>query len=102
VGPKISEPTHSLELISLGKADAEMLEYRMEDDAEIVGMTLLDIPFPAGTLVNAIIREDKLIPPTGNSVIKGGDFLYILAPRKHKKKLKELLQKKKGSAEQVG
>jgi potassium/hydrogen antiporter len=102
VGPKISEPTHSLELISLGKADAEMLEYRMEDDAEIVGMTLLDIPFPSGTLVNAIIREDKLIPPTGNSVIKGGDFLYILAPRKHKKKLKELLQKKKSSAEQVG
>ncbi|WP_053363093.1 potassium/proton antiporter [Bacillus sp. FJAT-27251] len=100
-GPKVSEPTHSLELISLGKADAEMLEYRMEDDAEIVGMTLLDIPFPSGTLVNAIIREDKLIPPTGNSVIKGGDFLYILAPRKHKKKLTGLLQKKKSSTEEL-
>ncbi|WP_285890793.1 potassium/proton antiporter [Mesobacillus maritimus] len=103
VGPKVSEPTHSLELISLGKADAEMLEYRMEHDAEIVGMTLLDIPFPSGSLVNAIIREDKLIPPTGNTVLMGGDFLYILAPRKHKKQIKQLLEKKKdSSSEQAG
>jgi len=103
VGPKLSEPTHSLELISLGKADAEMLEYRMEADAEIVGKSLLDIPFPPGSLVNAIIREDKLIPPTGNTVLEGGDFLYILAPRKHKKIIKELLSKKnEASTEQVG
>jgi potassium/hydrogen antiporter len=103
VGPKLSEPTHSLELISLGKADAEMLEYRMEADAEIVGMSLLDIPFPTGSLVNAIIREDKLIPPTGNTVLEGGDFLYILAPRKQKKIIKELLSKKKDmNTEQVG
>ncbi|SEN19744.1 potassium/proton antiporter, CPA1 family [Mesobacillus persicus] len=104
VGPKVSEPTHSLELISLGKADAEMLEYRMEEGAEIVGMSLLDIPFPTGSLVNAIIREDKLIPPTGNTVLEAGDFLYILAPRKHKKQIKELLEKKKDTKneEQVG
>ncbi|MBM4762672.1 potassium/proton antiporter [Bacillus sp. B15-48] len=102
IGSKASEPTHTLELISLGKADAEMLEYRMEEDAEIVGMSLLDIPFPTGTLVNAIIREDKLIPPTGNTIIEGGDFLYILASRKHKKQLKQVLQKKKEKAEQVG
>ncbi|WP_121613205.1 potassium/proton antiporter [Mesobacillus foraminis] len=102
-GPKVSEPTHSLELVSLGKADAEMIEYRMEDDAEIVGMTLLDIPFPTGSLVNAIIRDDQLIPPTATTIIKGGDFLYILSSRKHKKEIVQLLQKKsKNETEQVG
>jgi potassium/hydrogen antiporter len=94
VGPKKTEPIHSLELVSLGKADAEMFEYEMEEDAVIVGKTLLEIPFPEGALVNAIIRNDELITPIGSTVIKAGDFLYILSSRKNKQQLKELLEEK--------
>jgi potassium/hydrogen antiporter len=94
VGSKKSEPIHTLELISLGKADAEMLEYEIDDDAAIIGKTLLEIPFPEGALVNAIIRKDKLIAPTGNTIIELGDFLYILSARKNKKSIKQLLQEK--------
>lgn len=94
-GPKKTTPMHSLELVSLGKADAEMLEYEIEDDAEVVGETLIDIPFPEGALVNAIIRNDKLVTPTGNTVIEAGDFLYVLTSRKNTNKIKKLLEKKK-------
>ncbi|NKE07351.1 potassium/proton antiporter [Mesobacillus selenatarsenatis] len=93
-GPKKTIPMQSLELISLGKADAEMIEYEMESDSAIVGKTLMDIHFPEGTLVNAIIRHGKLIAPTGNTVIMAGDFLYILSGRKNKPKLKKLLKEK--------
>ncbi|MEW8972418.1 MAG: potassium/proton antiporter, partial [Mesobacillus sp.] len=93
-GPKKTIPMQSLELISLGKADAEMIEYEMESDNAIVGKTLVDIPFPEGTLVNAIIRNGKLMAPTGNTVIMTGDFLYILSERKNKPKLKKLLKEK--------
>lgn len=93
-GPKKTTPMHSLELISLGKADAEMIEYEMEADCAIVGKTLIDIPFPEGSLVNAIIRNGKLIAPTGNTVITAGDFLYILTGRKNKPHLKKLLKEK--------
>ncbi|ESU32738.1 potassium transporter CPA [Bacillus sp. 17376] len=93
-GPKKTTPMQSLELISLGKADAEMIEYEMESDSAIVGKTLMEIPFPEGTLVNAIIRNGKLIAPTGNTVIMAGDFLYILSGRKNKPKLKKLLKEK--------
>lgn len=96
-GPEKTTPTHSLELVSLGKAQAEMIEYAMDSDAAIVGKTLLEIPFPDGALVNAIIRNDQLITPTGNTVIQPGDFLYILTSKKSKHKLKELLQEKKSS-----
>lgn len=95
VGPKKTTPIYSLELLSLGKADAEMIAYEIEEDAVIVGQTLLEIPFPKGALVNAVIRDDQLITPTGNTVIQKGDFLYILSKRKDKKELKQLLQKKK-------
>jgi potassium/hydrogen antiporter len=93
-GPKKTTPMQSLELISLGKADAEMIEYEMESDSSIVGKTLTDIPFPEGSLVNAIIRKGKLIAPTGNTVIMAGDFLYILSARKNKPHLKKLLKEK--------
>ncbi|WP_077210579.1 potassium/proton antiporter [Bacillus dakarensis] len=93
-GPQKATPIHSLELVSLGKADAEMIEYEMKEDAAIIGKTLLEIPFPEGALVNAIIRNDKLITPTGNTVIQAGDFLYILVSRKKKLHLKKLLQEK--------
>lgn len=84
----------SLELISLGKADAEMIEYEMESDIAIIGKTLADIPFPEGSLVNAIIRKGELIAPTGNTIIKNGDFLYILSARKNKPQLKKILKEK--------
>ncbi|OAH56724.1 K+/H+ antiporter, partial [Dietzia cinnamea] len=93
-GPKKTIPMQSLELISLGKADAEMIEYEMESDSAIVGKNLMEIPFPEETLVNAIIRNGKLIAPTGNTVIMAGDFLYILSGRKNKTKLKKLLKEK--------
>lgn len=93
-GPKKTIPMQSLELVSLGKADAEMIEYEMESDSAIIGKTLMEIPFPEGTLVNAIIRNGKLIAPTGNTVIMAGDFLYILSGRKNKQKLKKLLKEK--------
>lgn len=94
-GPKKTTPMHSLELVSLGKADAEMLEYEIEDDAIIVGKTIVEISFPEGTLVNAIIRNDKLVTPTGNTVIEQGDFLYILSSRKNVKTIMRLLEEKK-------
>ncbi|WP_108671676.1 potassium/proton antiporter [Peribacillus acanthi] len=94
---KKSTPMHSLELVSLGKANAEMIEYEMEEDASIVGKTLQEITFPEGSLVNAIIREEKLITPTGNTVINAGDFLYILTSRDRKQQIKQLLSEKNTS-----
>ncbi len=94
-GPEKATPMHSLELVSLGKADAEMIEYEIEEDAVIIGQKLVEIPFPEGALVNAIIRKEELITPTGNTTIEQGDFLYILTKRKYKKELKQLLKKKK-------
>ncbi|CAM3766474.1 potassium/proton antiporter [Mesobacillus thioparans] len=93
-GPKKTTPMQSLELISLGKADAEMIEYEMESDNAIVGKTLMEISLPEGSLVNAIIRNGKLIAPTGTTVIMAGDFLYILSARKNKPLLKKLLKEK--------
>ncbi|GAB3807335.1 potassium/proton antiporter [Virgibacillus kimchii] len=93
-GPEETTPIHSLELISIGKANAEMIEYKVEEDDEITGKSLNDIEFPENVLVNAVIRNDKLITPSGDTVLNSGDILFILTSRKRKKDLRKLLEKK--------
>ncbi|WP_273127833.1 potassium/proton antiporter [Bacillus weihaiensis] len=94
-GPKKTTPMHSLELVSLGKVNTEMIEYEIEDDSAIVGKTLQDIEFPDGAIVNAVIRFDQLITPQGNTKINPGDFLYVLTSKKSKPDVKRLLEEKK-------
>ncbi|AST90382.1 MULTISPECIES: potassium/proton antiporter [Sutcliffiella] len=94
-GPKKITPMHSLELVSIGKANAEIIEFHVEEDADVVGLSLSTINFPTGTLINAIIRKDQLVTPTGDTTIQEDDILYILVSRIHKKQVETLLKKKK-------
>jgi cell volume regulation protein A len=89
-GPKKTTPTHSLELVSIGKADAEIIEYEVNKNDLIVNKKIVEIDFPSSVLINAIIRSDELITPKGEIVLLEGDILYILTSRSSKKKLKTL------------
>ncbi|RSL29384.1 potassium/proton antiporter [Salibacterium salarium] len=92
-GPKKETPTHSLELISIGKANAEIIEFKTEEHTSIVGEKLQDIEFPDSVLVSAIVRDDELVTPFGETIIQANDFLYILVSRKQKNKLRRMLKK---------
>ncbi len=93
-GPKRTEPMHSLELVSIGKANAEMIEYEVNEKLDIIGKTLIDIDFPKNTSISAIIRDNQLVTPTGTTVIKENDILFILVSHKDKKHVKKLLEGK--------
>ncbi|SFE97613.1 potassium/proton antiporter [Alteribacillus iranensis] len=94
VGPKKDTPHHSIELISIGKANAEMVQFKTNEDTAVVGRKLHEIPFPTRATISAIVREDRLISPHGETEIKSGDFLYILVSQKDKESLRKLLNEK--------
>ncbi|ARK31348.1 potassium/proton antiporter [Halalkalibacter krulwichiae] len=94
VGPKKIEPPHSLELVSIGKANAEILEFEVSEETNITNKPLAAIDFPKDVLINAIIRSNELITPYGETEIKVGDILYILVSRESKKELKKMLKQK--------
>ncbi|SDH83052.1 potassium/proton antiporter, CPA1 family [Alteribacillus persepolensis] len=93
-GPKKETPHHSLELISIGKANAEIIEFKTDENTPIVGQKLQDIEFPDSVLVSAIVRDENLVTPYGETEIKEDDFLYILVSRKEKNKLRKMLKHK--------
>ncbi|SFE79843.1 potassium/proton antiporter [Alteribacillus iranensis] len=96
-GPKKDTPHHSLELISIGKANAEIIEFQADEETPIVGRTLQDIEFPKSALVSAIVRDGELVTPYGETVIQTDDFLYILVSRKEKQQLRSFLKPEQGS-----
>ncbi|MCM3719236.1 potassium/proton antiporter [Fictibacillus phosphorivorans] len=78
---------HVLELVSIGKANAEIVEFFVPAHAKIVGQTLEQITLPVEAIVSAMIRGDELITPTGQTEIHANDILYIMV---NKNKLKPL------------
>lgn len=93
-GPNIATSPHSLELVSIGKANAEIIEFVVSNDNIIRDKKVMEIEFPKKVLINAIIREGRLITPRGKTTIKPGDTLYILTSKESKKELMKLLNQK--------
>lgn len=100
VGAKKVNSPHTLELVSIGKANAEIIEFEVSSDAKVEGRKLSEIDFPSGTLINAIIRDNKLVTPSGKTIINEHDILYVLTDRKSKRDLENLLNQKKEVLEQ--
>ncbi|CAM3954260.1 potassium/proton antiporter [Alkalicoccus chagannorensis] len=95
MGPKKDTPHHSIELISMGKANAEMVQFKVDADAAVAGMKLKDIDFPQKANISAIVRDETLITPYGETEIDSGDVLYILVASKQEKALRKALEAKK-------
>jgi potassium/hydrogen antiporter len=86
---------HTLELVSIGKTNNEMIEVLINPDAFITGKAIKDIELPEKTLISAVIRENDLITPTGDTVIKAEDTLYVLSNKSQRKHIYQLLNANK-------
>ncbi|WP_062514162.1 potassium/proton antiporter [Halobacillus sp. KGW1] len=94
VGPQKDVPHHSIELISMGKAAAEMVQFQTSEESALVGQKLKELTLPNHSNINAIIRDNQVITPYGETVIQAGDFLYILVESKYKDQLKKRLEQR--------
>lgn len=70
---------------------AEAFEFIALETSEITDRPFKDIRFPRGTIVGAIVREEEIIIPDGESVIRPGDHVVIFTPRSAIAELEKLL-----------
>jgi len=66
---------------SIGGGEAEVIEAQVMATSPIAGKRLRDIIFPAGSIVGAVLSDDKVVMPGGDLVIKVGDVLVLFAVR---------------------
>lgn len=65
--------------LELGDGSIEQLV--IDEKYKIAGKKLMEIKFPENVLVGAIVREEKVIIPDGNTVIQKGDKVTLLGEK---------------------
>lgn len=85
-----SQSIRSLQPLADGKVG--VTEVILPDGAPSIGKALKEIRFPASTLVAAILRDDEVIIPNGETVLAVGDKLsFISLPERYAQSLGALV-----------
>jgi len=65
----------------VGDENTEAVEFVALETSKIINRPLRDIAFPEGSIVGAILRDDRVIIPSGDTVILPGDHVILVAIR---------------------
>ena len=63
--------------VTLLESGAEMIEMRAPERSRIVGRPLSEVGFPEGALVGAILRNGRVIIPSGREMMQPGDDAVV-------------------------
>ena len=74
---KLTRGEDLLSLDLLRDEVAESMELVLPATAEVVGKTVAQANFPKGLLIGTIVREEEVIIPKGDTLLKAGDHLII-------------------------
>lgn len=72
---------HSLELVSMGKTNTEIIEIKVTHDSTIVNKEIRHIDLPEDILITAIMRGDQIVTPRGNTLVYPDDILFVITPK---------------------
>jgi potassium/hydrogen antiporter len=74
--PAVQRPL--LEVGTIRRLGAEVVEYPVAEDDAIVDRLVNELGLPRDALVNVIVRGDQALLPRGSTTIEAGDRLHIL------------------------
>ena len=77
---------------SIGDAEAEVIEAQVLGTSPIAGQRIKDVAFPEGTLVGGVMKQGKLVKPTGETRVEEGDVIAIFAMTDDVPEVERLLQ----------
>ncbi|WP_420555877.1 Trk system potassium transporter TrkA [Roseovarius sp.] len=77
---------------SIGDAEAEVIEAEVMSTSNIAGAAIREIDFPEGVLVGGVLRDGKVLKPSGTMRIEAGDVVVIFALASDVGRVEQLLQ----------
>ena len=73
---------------------AEALEFEAQPASDAVGIPLNELRLPSGSVIAALVHEGEVTIPRGNTVIKQGDHVVVLAQQSAIHEVERLLQRR--------
>jgi len=68
-----------LGISSLGDGSLEVIEAEALETCDVIDIPIKDIPFPRNTVVAALVRDNDVIIPNGETLIKPHDHVLMIA-----------------------
>jgi potassium/hydrogen antiporter len=89
--PAIPRPL--LEVGTIRRLGAEVVEYPVGSDDAIAGRLVNELGLPREALVNVIVRGDQALLPRGSTTIEARDRLHILVRQPQRKEVEGLFER---------
>ncbi len=78
-------------LLTFRQGQANLVELTLSDDAPIVGQTVGSIAWPVDAALVAVLRDGRVLVPTPDAALEGGDELLLVATAEVEGELDRLL-----------
>ncbi len=78
-------------LLRFEGGNAHLVEVTLADDSPAAGCTLVDLGIPREATVVAVVRDDRLIVPRGDTRLAAGDEVLLLVTADAEAKVQQLL-----------
>ncbi|GAA3715726.1 potassium/proton antiporter [Salinicoccus jeotgali] len=88
-------PAYSVELLALGQTQNDIYGIELPSHSAHQNVQIKDLDLPTDVLVIAIIRNDELITPNGETKMLSEDFIYVMMPRKLRERTEAYFSKPK-------
>lgn len=74
-------PAALLEIESTRPLDVELITFYVSPASAVCGARIADIPFPERSSAMLVVRDEGLLAPKGDTVLREGDHVFVFCPR---------------------
>ncbi|MEV7212364.1 TrkA family potassium uptake protein [Kitasatospora cineracea] len=78
-------------LMRFSQGNANLVELTLAADTDLVGTRVGDVAWPVDTALVTIIREGRVLVPSGSDTLEAGDELLFVAAQEREEELETLL-----------
>lgn len=80
-----------IRIMTFRRSEADLVELTLTANSAVVGTRVGDVVFPTDTALVAILRDDRVIPPSRDDTLEAGDELLFVASQEQEEELATLL-----------
>jgi potassium/hydrogen antiporter len=86
-------PTREAPLEVGPMSQLDLIEFAVADHHAVTGSRVSELGLPRSALIAVIHRDEETVPPRGGTVLRAGDRLFVLTPRKNRADLEDVFSR---------
>ncbi|WP_046213707.1 potassium/proton antiporter [Paenibacillus wulumuqiensis] len=79
-----------LELVATGRTTSEITHMTLTSRSRMIHRELQEIDLPPSVLITAVLRNEEIVTPRGDTVLLPGDKVYLLGPKAKREDIRRL------------